>query len=194
MACYNLASIDISSSVTHIGNNVFWLCDKLSSVCLEDGTETVEIEDGWIFKNAKYAYIGRPILFTTNLSSFSNVERVTIGSQVPDMGTQMDLSVSNGLKEITLLGNTPPSILPFTDDQYASVVVNVPEGSLDAYRNASVWKEFANINEVDVTGIRPTVRQDSKNTAVYDIMGRKLAKPSRGINIVNGKKVVVDVR
>ena len=42
----------------------------------------------------------------------------------------------------------------------------------------------------DITGIE-TLCQDEENPAVYSLDGRKLDKPERGINIINGKKVVV---
>ena len=41
-----------------------------------------------------------------------------------------------------------------------------------------------------ITGIE-TLYQDDENPAIYSLDGRKLDKPERGINIINGKKVVV---
>ena len=32
---------------------------------------------------------------------------------------------------------------------------------------------------------------DSMNAAVYSLSGQKLSKPKKGINIVNGRKIVV---
>lgn len=41
------------------------------------------------------------------------------------------------------------------------------------------------------TGIGDVMADDSKNAAVYSLSGQKLSKPKKGINIVNGRKVVV---
>lgn len=37
----------------------------------------------------------------------------------------------------------------------------------------------------------PTVSTSTNNSAIYDLNGRRLANPSRGINIIDGKKVLV---
>ena len=42
----------------------------------------------------------------------------------------------------------------------------------------------------DITGIE-TLYQDEENPSIYSLDGRKLDKPERGINIINGKKVVI---
>lgn len=41
------------------------------------------------------------------------------------------------------------------------------------------------------TGIGDVIVGDGKNAAVYSLSGQKLSKPKKGINIVNGRKVVV---
>ena len=42
----------------------------------------------------------------------------------------------------------------FTD--FITPVVYVPKGSLEAYRNAPMWREFQNIVEWDESGVEPT--------------------------------------
>ena len=50
------------------------------------------------------------------------------------------------LTAITCLAITPPADLSgFTADQYANIVVTVPKNSVEAYRNAEGWSNFANI-------------------------------------------------
>lgn len=69
----------------------------------------------------------------------------------------------------------------------------VPKESLEEYKKADVWKDFWNIEGYDfTTGISvPTVDKANKPNVIYDLQGRKLSKPQKGINIINGKKVVV---
>ena len=43
----------------------------------------------------------------------------------------------------------------------------------------------------EVTGITTVTADDSSDTPVYNLAGQRLAKPRKGINITNGKKVVV---
>ncbi|MDE6353770.1 MAG: hypothetical protein K2L56_01710 [Prevotella sp.] len=70
--------------------------------------------------------------------------------------------------------------------------VYVPKGSLEAYKQADVWKNFWNLQEKDLTGIE-TVVVDGSNTdnAIYDMQGRRLDVPKAGLNLINGKKVMI---
>ena len=102
---------------------------------------------------------------------------------------------------ITLLGEIPPVIIntdddyeyDFTPQQYETVVLYVPEGSLDVYKSAYVWKEFFNIKEFDNTGIE-NLEAGSFNglsDVYYDLNGCIVDNPTKGIYIINGKKVLV---
>ena len=41
------------------------------------------------------------------------------------------------------------------------------------------------------TGVEEMTEQRAKSKEAYDLTGRKVAKPSKGIYIINGKKVIV---
>lgn len=43
----------------------------------------------------------------------------------------------------------------------------------------------------DVTGIDNVKVETSKDNIVYDLQGRRVSQPAKGIYIVNGKKVLV---
>ena len=63
---------------------------------------------------------------------------------------------------------------------------------MNAYRAAENWKDFTNIVEFDPTGVE-AVSADGKSTAeqrIYNLGGVRMAAPQRGLNIINGKKVV----
>lgn len=91
---------------------------------------------------------------------------------------------------------TPPTLYDtFKDGQYVSMTVIVPTSSLSEYQSADVWKKFWNLKggaENYTTGISTvTADETEKASVVYDLQGRKLEKPQRGLNIINGKKVFV---
>ena len=72
----------------------------------------------------------------------------------------------------------------------------VPQGCVEAYRAAELWKDF-NIIEMG-TGISEMKNdrvKSEKYDAIYDLQGRKIANGqqpmSKGLYIVNGKKVAV---
>ena len=89
-----------------------------------------------------------------------------------------------------MLNPTPPTITSSTFGSY-SAAVQVPTGSKIAYQNAEYWKNFKNIVEIDPSGIQTITLDKDINAPIYDLNGRKLKEPSKGINIIGRKKVVV---
>ena len=71
----------------------------------------------------------------------------------------------------------------FTNKQYLDLNVYVPKEALKAYQNAEPWKNFWNLQDFDPTGIE-SVKSDAIN-------GNHLDAPKKGLNIINGKKVIV---
>ncbi|MBQ2338658.1 MAG: leucine-rich repeat domain-containing protein, partial [Prevotella sp.] len=47
--------------------------------------------------------------------------------------------------------------------------LKVPKGSKDAYSQADQWKEFVNIEEVDVTAIETVAAEGMSNADITDI-------------------------
>ena len=66
----------------------------------------------------------------------------------------------------------------------------VPTGSMNAYQNAEYWNYFTNIEEIDPSGIQ-SISLHRDNAPIYDLNGRKLKEPGKGIKIINGKKVLL---
>ena len=76
---------------------------------------------------------------------------------------------------------------------YVNLSVYVPKGSLAAYQSAYGWKNFWDIREYDETTGISAVKTRPQETGhnYYDLQGRKLREPQKGINIIDGKKVLV---
>ena len=98
------------------------------------------------------------------------------------------------LKDIYCLNNTPgtTSDKTFTKENYHATL-HVPKGSKNAYLNADHWKEFFNIVEEDLSGIKtPVVSQQETDAPYYDLEGREVLQPEKGrIYIHGGRKVLV---
>ena len=77
-------------------------------------------------------------------------------------------------------------------------ILYVPEGSVDAYKAAPVWKEFKNILPIkSSTGINGVELTDGEPFDVFNLSGQKVKSNAtsleglpRGIYIVKGKKVI----
>lgn len=80
-----------------------------------------------------------------------------------------------------------------THNTYAETPLYVPVGTKERYMAAEGWKNFQTIEEREMpTGINATHVLNRSNDSYYDLQGRRLTdKPSKGVYIQNGKKVVI---
>lgn len=79
----------------------------------------------------------------------------------------------------------------FSGNTFENATLYVPVGTKEKYQATDGWKDFDYIVEGTPTGIKVIENTQNKNATVYDLNGVRLSEAKRGINILNGKKVVV---
>ena len=94
-----------------------------------------------------------------------------------------------GLTELVSLASIPPvcNAGVFENVDKSLCTLKVPKGSKDDYSQAYGWKDFVNIEEVDVTGIEAVTAEGVGNadiTDIYDLNGRRRNALQSGVNIV----------
>lgn len=158
-----------------IGYYAFYYHSQLKEIKLPDNLKTI----------ADWAFMG------TGLSS------ITIPESVDSIGTSAFRNCAN-LTTVKVLRKEPLKIkesvfFKDTDTVYTfdQATLYVPMGTKVKYQEADGWKNFKNIVEFDPTGIDDiTVDEDVQQT-IYSISGVRLKNPQKGLNIINGKKVMV---
>ena len=120
--CDGLTSVTIGNSVTTIGDFAFSSCTSLTSVTIPDSVTTIGY---WAF----YA--------CTSLTS------VTIPDSITKIGERAFLSCKS-LKTVYCKATTPPTggMLRF-DDNATERKIYVPAGSVNAYKSAYGWSQYA---------------------------------------------------
>lgn len=80
---------------------------------------------------------------------------------------------------------------PFDENVFNNATLYVPQGTVDAYRNADGWKLFRNITSEPVTEVYDIITDSPQSEPViHDLFGRTLSEPvPNSISIINGKKV-----
>lgn len=176
--CDALIAIEIPNSVISIGDYAFYSCSGLTSIEIPNSVTC----------------IGR--------GAFEYCERltsVTIGNNVTSIGDYAFYDFS-ALKEVYSLAKTPPTIYSSTFDIYAASsskynsTLYVPLGAKAAYECAAYWSNFENIVEMDFTGIKDVDANasfDGNENLYFDLNGRAVKNPTKGIYIRNGKKIVL---
>lgn len=156
-----LSEVVIPPSVNFIGNRCFSYCDNLKTVIFEDGANDLTIyqlafANGspthiWGVLPIKTLYVGRNLSYGIGnfgyFEEFPNVTQLSIGKFVTDLKSEYFNPRVMPLKEINSYAAYPVLIDNFTNEQYLSIQVNIPEGTKYLYEKDNIWKKFWNLNE-----------------------------------------------
>jgi len=127
-----------------------------------------------------------------SFSYCSNLKSITLPDHVNFVGRSAFGGCYN-LSSITILSAIPPQAENdiIQDAAYKKAVLYVPEGTKATYQATPIWGKFSNIKELDSAGLQP-ISGITYISTPYDLQGRRLtSKPTKGIYIQNGKKVMV---
>ena len=196
--CMGLTSVTIPSSVTSIGESAFDGCTGLTSLTISDGVTSIGERAFAYCKGLTYVVIPSSV---TNLESEAfwyceGLTSVTIGNSVTNIGfgafDGADISTVISLIDnpFTINGKTS-SDRTFTNNTFNNATLYVPIGTIDRYKASEGWKDFVRIEEGNPTGINAVEKTTNNNTTIYDLNGIRQHEPKKGVNIINGKKVVV---
>gem|GEM_PF-1937280 len=191
--CDSLESIAIPNSVKHVGISVFWRCYSLKYVTLSESLTDINSSLFWGCKSLQ------SIIFPNSVENIGSqalcrceaLETVTLGNSLKNLD-YWAFYLCPALKSIYCLNPTPPTTneATFANVKVQNVTLYVPTGSLAAYKATSPWNGF-NIQGFDPTRINNVEAEDKGKTFIYDLQGRKRNSVTRGLNIINGRKVII---
>jgi len=177
--CTSLTSIEIPASVEEIRGSAFFGCSSLKTVTFEKGSKlktvagfshctsltTIEIPAS-VETIGQYAFNDCTSLHTVTFEKGSKLKTISNGAFAFCWAlTTVDMSACT---QVTVIGEyafyedsklqlfkigtrTPPSCGDDVFSRYINSysVLKVPAGCVDAYKNATGWKEFTTISELD---------------------------------------------
>ncbi len=173
-----MTSIEIPNSVKAIGYGAFSSCVSLQSVVLPDMLETIGDE----------AFFGCINLTTITIpQSVKNIGEDAFGL-CPCISTVYSF-IADPFDLQDDFWNSTIDPNPHWED----AVLYVPKNTKQLYLNASGWNAFHHIVEMEegTTGIDDMELQPNTDEYIYNISGQRLQEATKGIRIINGRKVLV---
>ncbi len=176
--CYQLSSVIIPNSITTIGENAFGQC-SLNHVDIPNSVTSIE---KFAFSNCVYltdVSIGNSVesIGTGAFQRCKKLISVTLGNSVKSIGDHAfqscesltSITIGNSLKSIGFaafhecdklasiycLATTPTTANEylFSESTYNEGILYVPSGYKSIYESTKPWYKFANIEEMDFSGV-----------------------------------------
>lgn len=127
--CSNLTKVHLNNGLQRIGMSTFWMCEKLTEIDIPNSVTEIDAS----------AFCG-----------CSSLVNITIPESVTSIGNYTFSDCTN-LKEVFCKSITPPTITDDDNELYGRMFYNVsselkiyvPQASVNAYKNASFWNEYA---------------------------------------------------
>ncbi|MBQ8051257.1 MAG: leucine-rich repeat domain-containing protein [Bacteroidaceae bacterium] len=161
----SLRSIHITDKETEISDNEFYGCTNLQNVRIGDGVTTI----------GKWAFSG-----------CSSLDFFSCGTSVKTIG-QEAFSDCTAMTRLYSWAATPPTCgsQALDDINKWSCTLYVPQENVSAYQVAEQWKEFFFMEGVDgMEEVESPELKVESSEGTYDLNGRKLSQPKKGLNIV----------
>lgn len=189
--CISLTNITLGNSITTIGSCAFSGCTSLTNITWGNSITTIGNCAFSGCTSLTNITLGNSITTVGSLA-FADCEKlgnITLGNSITDINCAFENCIN--ISTIYSLNPTPPTSEQFTIEQYLNIQLYVPQGSLSSYQSEIPWKYFWNISEFDPTEIKNVTLDDNGKDMIYDLQGNKLTTPQKGLNIINGKKVIM---
>ena len=169
----SLRTVVITDTETEIYDNEFYGCSNLKNVTIGNGVNKI----------GKWAFSG-----------CSSLDYFAFGDNVQSIGEEA-FSDCNNVTRILTSAMTPPVCgnQALDDINKWNCSLYVPSEAKSAYQQAEQWKEFFFVEDLPAS-IGEIIADDSFGgvpNVYYDLNGRVVENPTKGMYIIDGKKVLI---
>ena len=198
-SCSGLTSITIPNSVASIGDGPLIFCSGLTSIIVEQGNKKydsrnncnaiIEKESNALIAGCKKTVIPNSVT-SIGVGAFcgcSGLTSITIPNSVTSIG---EYAFENCyLTSVTNLATTPQKM--DYNMFLSNCTLHVLPGCKAKYEAANVWRNLFIVEDA-TTGINVVENTSTiSSDKVFSISGQRLNNTKKGVNIINGKKILM---
>ena len=173
--CSSLTTITIPESVTGIGQLAFCRCSSLTSINIPE--------------NSKLTSIGEKAF-----SYCSSLTSIVLPKKLKGVGPKAFANCAELLDVYCYAESVPSASSDAFDGSYPEyITLHVPASALDTYKNTAPLNGFGTIVPLtdEEMGIDKSEIKNQDSGIIYDLHGRRVENPGKGIYIIGGKKVAI---
>lgn len=145
--CWYLSIVSIPDSVTYIGPSAFSFCPSLRNIVIPDSVTSIG-EEAFINTSLSTITLSNNLVSISDKAfrSIGTLENITIPGSITQIGANAFNSCEK-LVSVTVLAASPPTLGNGYVFSYASenLVIYVPSESVEAYKTATYWSNYASI-------------------------------------------------
>ncbi|MCM8871753.1 MAG: leucine-rich repeat domain-containing protein [Paludibacteraceae bacterium] len=177
-----LTSIILGDGVTSIAWNAFHAYTGLTSINVAEDNLNYASIDGVLYSKDKKTLIRCPMGKTGSVTIPNSVTSIgdeafygctkLTSTTIPNSVTSIGYAAfrnCTGLTSMTVEATTPPSSGGIVSNY--NIPLNVPAASVDAYKAATEWKKFTNIQAIPATGVNEAAAEKSEVKKIIDRNG-----------------------
>ena len=195
--CAALATVDFSKGLTTINNAAFKGCTRLAEAELPEGVKAYKVATA-AGSSARLEEVAVAVAAGTGLI-FKGTKDATYNIPVAESASTLSGNLLVGVTDAAGYTTTSASdayALSKSDGMLHPVAANVTIPAGKAYLPASYFASNARsislVFDDETTGIGASLMNSERvNNEVYNLNGQRVAQPSKGLYIVNGRKVVI---
>ncbi len=213
----SMRSITLSKDLAAIEMLTFSECEVLEEVKVAEGNTHFSSVDGvlltadgkrlMVYPLMRYAeeYEVPEGVTTIDAFAFFDVQLISwlkLPSTLTSIG-ELAFGAACGFRDITCMATVPPkwaisTLIPsanlFDNTIYTQATLYVPDGSVEAYKKADGWKNFAQIVPLSTAVKDLTVDETEAPAEYYNLQGQRISRPSSGVVLTRrGSKVTKEI-
>lgn len=167
----SLKEVTITNKETEISTNEFYGCISLQNVTIGDGVTTIG---------------------DRAFSGCSSLDYFACGSHVTNIG-QEAFSDCTAMTKFISHAMVPPvcGSQALDDINKWTCTLQVPENSINLYKAADQWKDFFFVEPTGIEKLEKGKKEVLEVVKYYNLKGQPSLHPYKGVNIIDGKKVLV---